>query len=68
MDAADAGYSAANGSGYALADTLPKGAASPNSDQWLPLARRILDRQIIDINGRRLVRVNDLQLLRVNGH
>ena len=33
----------------------------------LHLAKRILDKQIIDINGRRLVRVNDLQLLRVNG-
>lgn len=33
----------------------------------LPLAKRILDKQIIDANGRRLVRVNDLKLLRVNG-
>lgn len=37
-------------------------------EQGLPLAKRVLDKQIIDINGRRLVRVNDLQLLRVNGH
>ncbi len=68
MDAADAGYATTARSGYALADTWPKATENPASDQWLPLARRILDRQIIDINGRRLVRVNDLQLLRVNGH
>ncbi len=31
------------------------------------LARDILDKQIIDINGVRVVRVNDLELARVNG-
>ncbi|MGQ9684581.1 MAG: magnesium transporter MgtE N-terminal domain-containing protein [Anaerolineae bacterium] len=32
------------------------------------LARDILDKQIIDTNGFRVVRVNDLDLARVNGH
>lgn len=70
MDAADSGLAndSAARSGYALADTLPSGFHHPDIDQRLPLARRILDRQIIDINGRRLVRVNDLQLLKVNSH
>ncbi len=31
------------------------------------LARQVLDKQIIDINGRRVVRVNDLQFAYVNG-
>src|SRR5438445_2216792 len=31
------------------------------------LARQVLDRQIIDINGRRVVRVNDLQFAYANG-
>lgn len=30
------------------------------------LARQVLDRQIVDTDGRRLVRVNDLQLVRTN--
>lgn len=34
----------------------------------LYLARDILDKQIIDTNGVRVVRVNDLELTRVNGH
>jgi magnesium transporter len=33
----------------------------------LYLARDVLDRQIIDTNGARVVRVNDLELARVNG-
>jgi len=36
-------------------------------DQDLFLVRDILDKQIIDINGVRVVRVNDLELTRVNG-
>jgi CBS domain-containing protein len=32
------------------------------------LARDVLDKQIIDTNGVRVVRVNDLELARVNGH
>jgi CBS domain-containing protein len=34
----------------------------------LHLARDILDKQIIDTDGVRVVRVNDLELARVNGH
>jgi magnesium transporter len=34
----------------------------------LYLAQDILDKQIIDTNGMRVVRVNDLELLRLNGH
>jgi magnesium transporter len=32
------------------------------------LARDVLDKQIIDTNGVRVVRVNDLEITRVNGH
>ncbi len=32
------------------------------------LARQVMDRQIIDVHGRRVVRVHDLQLARTNGH
>ncbi|MDQ3703802.1 MAG: CBS domain-containing protein [Chloroflexota bacterium] len=38
----------------------------PNGDE-IGLARKVLDRQIIDINGRRVVRVNDLQFARTAG-
>jgi magnesium transporter len=34
----------------------------------LHLARDVLDKQIIDTSGVRVVRVNDLELVRVNGH
>src|SRR5579884_3672782 len=39
----------------------------PGSDQDLYLRRQVLDRQIIDLNGTRVVRVNDLHLARTNG-
>ncbi len=39
----------------------------PHGDE-LPLARKVLDRQIIDVHGRRVVRVHDLLLERTNGH
>lgn len=39
----------------------------PRGDE-LWLKRQVLDRQIVDIEGRRLVRVNDLQLIRRNAH
>ncbi len=32
----------------------------------LPLAKNILDRQIVDINGRKLVRVNDIRLVAID--
>jgi magnesium transporter len=38
------------------------------SDQDLFLVRDVLDKQIIDTNGIRVVRVNDLELALVNGH
>ncbi|PKO21310.1 MAG: magnesium transporter MgtE [Chloroflexi bacterium HGW-Chloroflexi-1] len=38
------------------------------SQHDLYLARDVLDKQIIDTNGVRVVRVNDLELARVNGH
>ncbi len=44
---------------------LPAYQASEND---FYLARDILDRQIIDTNGVRVVRVNDLELARVNHH
>ena len=34
----------------------------------LPLGERVLDRQVVDTEGRRVVRVNDLQIARVNDH
>jgi magnesium transporter len=38
------------------------------AEQDLFLARDVLDKQIIDIDGVRVVRVNDLELARVNNH
>lgn len=38
------------------------------SEHDLYLARDVLDKQIIDTNGVRVVRVNDLELARVNSH
>jgi magnesium transporter len=38
------------------------------SEHDLYLARDVLDKQIIDTNGMRVVRVNDLELARVNSH
>ncbi|MDD5185998.1 MAG: CBS domain-containing protein [Paludibacter sp.] len=34
-------------------------------ENGLPLAKNILDRQIVDINGRKLVRVNDIRLVAI---
>jgi magnesium transporter len=34
-------------------------------DNCLPLVKNILDRQIVDINGRKLVRVNDIRLVSI---
>src|SRR5690242_15621321 len=39
----------------------------PRGDE-IGLAQQVLDRQIIDVHGRRVVRVHDLQLARTNGH
>jgi len=35
-------------------------------DNCLPLVKNILDRQIVDINGRKLVRVNDIRLVSID--
>ncbi|MCL5256357.1 MAG: CBS domain-containing protein [Chloroflexi bacterium] len=37
------------------------------AENELSLTKRVLDRQIIDINGKRVVRVNDLRLVKVDG-
>jgi CBS domain-containing protein/sporulation protein YlmC with PRC-barrel domain len=34
-------------------------------EKSLPLAKNVLDRQIVDINGRKLVRVNDIRLVSI---
>ncbi|MCL5994611.1 MAG: CBS domain-containing protein [Chloroflexi bacterium] len=47
-----------------LADITPYQPAEGD----LYLARDVLDKQIIDTNGMRVVRVNDLEIARVNGH
>ncbi|HEX5503831.1 MAG TPA: CBS domain-containing protein [Thermomicrobiales bacterium] len=36
-------------------------------DNEILLGRDVLDRQLIDVNGRRVIRVNDLQLARIDG-
>ena len=41
--------------------------AYANADNELWLARDVLDKQIVDTDGRRVVRVNDLQLQQSNG-
>ncbi|MCS7059950.1 MAG: CBS domain-containing protein [Anaerolineae bacterium] len=38
------------------------------SEQDLHLARDVLDKQIIDINGARVVRVSDVEVAKLNGH
>jgi len=42
-------------------DFLPKSIV----ENCLPLVKNILDRQIVDINGRKLVRVNDIRLVSI---
>jgi CBS domain-containing protein len=46
------------------ADELPEYAPAEND---IFLSRDVLDKQIIDTDGARVVRVNDLELVRVNG-
>ncbi|MEI6122122.1 MAG: CBS domain-containing protein [Bacteroidota bacterium] len=38
---------------------------SKKLESLLPLAKKVLDKQLVDINGRKLVRVNDIRLARV---
>jgi len=49
-----------------LGSTSPATYASRGDELWL--RRQVLDRQIVDTEGRRLVRVNDVQLTRVSGN
>jgi CBS domain-containing protein len=51
----------------ALNKRLQEISAYAPGDQDLYLARDVLDKQIIDTDGVRVVRVNDLELARVNG-
>jgi len=51
-----------------LARRLQDVAPYEPGEQDLYLARDVLDKQIIDTNGMRVVRVNDLELMRVNHH
>jgi CBS domain-containing protein len=48
---------------------LDEGALQPHTraDSELWLSRQVLDKQIVDMDGRRVVRVNDLQLSQVDG-
>jgi Mg2+ transporter MgtE len=48
----------------AARDHLP---TAPLEDDAVFLRRDILDKQVVDIHGRRVVRVNDLQLARIDG-
>jgi magnesium transporter len=50
-----------------ILNTSDPPAYEPRGDE-LWLARQVLDRQIVDTEGRRLVRVNDLQLTRVSAN
>ncbi len=50
-----------------MLNTTTPAAYTPKGDE-LWLRRQVLDRQIVDTEGRRLVRVNDLQLVRRNSH
>ena len=51
-----------------LAAAEPDLPAYQPSEHDVYLASQVLDRQIIDINGTQVVRVNDLHLARTNGH
>jgi magnesium transporter len=51
-----------------LATELAMAPRFDPSPQALSLARQVMDHQIIDVNGVRVVRVNDLQLAPTDGH
>src|SRR4051794_36851696 len=50
-----------------LAGPLAEAPTYESAVQQLSLARQVIDHQIIDVNGVRVVRVNDLQLAPVDG-
>ncbi len=53
--------------GIGLAAPLAEAPALASTEHELSLAHQVLDRQIIDTNGVRVVRVNDLQLAQAEG-
>lgn len=54
--------------GVALSTALSEVAPFEPPEHQLSLARQVLDHQIIDVNGVRVVRVNDLQLAQTDGN
>ena len=59
-----------NGGRLEVSSPRPEWAPFNTSEGLLMLERDLLDQQIIDVNGRKVVRVNDAELLqeRRNGH
>lgn len=65
---------------YAFVETLSKEEVSLNAlfnkiktipikeEEWICLRRNVLDQQIVDLSGARVVRVNDLRIGEFNGH
>src|SRR5579859_7301800 len=57
-----------DGGGLGLSTGLAEAAAFDPPPHLLSLARQVMDHQIIDVNGVRVVRVNDLQLVPSDGN
>ncbi|MBE3583970.1 MAG: CBS domain-containing protein [Limnochordaceae bacterium] len=49
------------------AEALSKAAPVAPEASWLPIRRTLFDKQIVDLNGLRVVRVNDLKFNEVGG-
>ncbi len=60
--------SALDNGGIVLRERLRDLAMYEARGDEIGLAQQVMDRQIIDVHGRRVVRVHDLQLARTNGH
>ncbi len=54
--------------GLMLSQPLSEAPSPSGGEREVSLARQVLDRQIIDTNGVRVVRANDVQLTRADGH
>ena len=54
-----------NKSGFSFTCNQQELLPESTIDNCLPLVKNILDRQIVDINGRKLVRVNDIRLVSI---
>jgi len=54
-----------NGRNIYFTCTQTSDLTDPVLENGLPLAKNILDRQIVDINGRKLVRVNDVRMVSI---